>query len=36
MVAYINTCATGQNLETIPIGGGLPNVVVANINSEDD
>src|SRR5205085_8763305 len=29
-VAYINDCATGNNLETIPIGGGLPNVVVAN------
>ena len=35
-VAYINTCAAGFNLETIPIGGGLPNVVVANIGSHND
>src|SRR5438270_12835685 len=32
-VAYINFCAAGDNLETIPIGGGLPNVVVANIGN---
>src|SRR5205085_10764784 len=36
-VAYINVCAAaGENLETIPIGGGLPNVVVANIGFTDD
>ena len=35
-VAYINFCATGDNLETIPIGGGLPNVVVANIGFHND
>ena len=35
-VAYINTCANGDNLETIPIAGGLPNVVVANVGFTDD
>jgi len=35
-VAYINFCATGFNLETIPIGGGLPNVVVANTGNRND
>ena len=37
-VAYINFCAAGfaGNLETIPIGGGLPNVVVANVGFTDD
>jgi len=32
-VAYVNF--NNNNLETIPIGGGLPNVVVANLGTDD-
>ena len=35
-VAYINDCVPRFNLETIPIGGGLPNVVVHDLASTDD
>src|SRR5205807_4396825 len=38
-VAYIKSgapgCAATDNLETIPIGGGLPNVVVANTGIDE-
>ena len=34
-VAYIDTCATGDNLETVPVAGGSPSVVVSDTAGSD-
>jgi len=34
-VAYINTCGGVNKVETIPIGGGLPNVVVSDTGQDE-